>query len=301
MRSKFNCFNAAIIISTKSCVTPYSCMHVLAESSQSRPSDIHEIPAGYDAVVLGDRPVLFLNLGNHGQHPFEVNEAGPEGRAVYLPTGSPPPLVKMPNGDFAPEFDGVTQYLEVASNPRLSITATGILSIEAWIAPKTLQFSSEEGSGYVYWLGKGESSQYEYAGRMYSAANSEVPPRPNRISGYAFNRNGGLGSGSYFQDPVSVNEWIHVLLIFNTRNISPGFPTGYCSIFKNGVLRKTTALNQFNIQSSAGSAPLRVGTMTRKSFFAGAIGKVAVYDYELNPEQISKHARMMFDVSGQRR
>jgi hypothetical protein len=293
---KWNCFNSGITIFMTACVTLYFCTQMLAENNKPRQADIHEIPASYDALVLGDRPVLFLNLGNHGQHPIELNETGSEGRGVYSPTGSPPSPVKMPNGDFALDFDGATQYLEVVSNPRLSIPTTGILSIEAWIAPKTLQFSSEEGSGYVYWLGKGEPSQYEYAGRMYSAANSEVPSRPNRISGYAFSSNGGLGSGSYFQDPISVNEWIYVTLIFNTRNVSPSFPTGYCSIFKNGVLRKTTALNQFNIQSNVGSAPLRVGTMSKKSFFAGAIGKVAVYDYELNHEQILKHARMMFDA-----
>jgi hypothetical protein len=252
-------------------------------------------------VVLGDHPVLFLSLGNQEKHPFEFNDTAPGDRVIYAPAGAPPSTARMPNGDLALAFDGATQYLEVASNPRLSITATGILSIEAWIAPKTLQFSSEEGSGYVYWLGKGEPSRYEYAARMYSAANSEVPPRPNRISGYAFNRDGGLGSGSYFQDPVSVNEWIHVTVIFNTKNVSPDFPTGYCSIFKNGVLRKTTALNQFNVQPGAGLAPLRVGTMSKESFFAGAIGKVAVYDYELSHEQVLKHARMMFDVSRQPR
>jgi hypothetical protein len=44
----------------------------------------------------------------------------------------------------------------------------------------------------------------KYALRMYSLANAETPP--NRISGYAFNPAGGLGSGAFFQDPVIPSE-----------------------------------------------------------------------------------------------
>jgi hypothetical protein len=269
------------------------CMQAIGKDDEYPLSRVGQTQSGYDAAILRDHPVLFLNLGNRGQRRFEMDEAGSRLRGEYLPPSSPPSTVKMPNGDVAAEFDGLAQYLEVPSSPRLSITATGILTIEAWIAPKTLQFAQVEGSGYVYWLGKGEPSQYEYAGRMYSAANHENPPRANRISGYAFNRNGGLGSGSYFQDPVAVDEWIDVTLVFNTRNVSPAFPTGYCSIFKNGILRKVTPLAQFDIEPTAGAAPLRIGTMNGRSFFAGAVGKVAVYDFELSREQILNHARMM--------
>jgi hypothetical protein len=38
---------------------------------------------------------------------------------------------------------------------------------------------------------------------------------------------------------------------------------------------------------------LRVGTMNMKSFFAGAIGKVALYDYELTTQQVEGHDRRM--------
>jgi hypothetical protein len=274
----------------------FLCSQVTAEERHPS-STVIPTRSSYDAAILRDHPVLFLNLGNHGQQSFEGDEAGSRIRGVYLPTGSLPASVKMPNGDVAPTFDGAAQYLEVASSPLFSIATTGILTIEAWIAPKTLQFEHAEGSGYVYWLGKGEPSQYEYAGRMYSATNRETPPRPNRISGYAFNRNGGLGSGSYFQDPVGVEEWIHVTLIFNTRNVSPKYPTGYCSIFKNGILRAVTPLAQFNVEPVAGEAPLRIGTFNGGSYFAGAIGKVAVYDYELSSERIRLHAHLMFGLS----
>ena len=51
--------------------------------------------------------------------------------------------------------------------------------------PDTLQFSDEEGSGYVYTMGKGDPGSHEWYTRMYSEFNAES--RPNRISGYAFN------------------------------------------------------------------------------------------------------------------
>ena len=90
-------------------------------------------------------------------------------------------------GQKATEFDGESQYVEVPDDDALSVPATGILTIEAWMRPDVLQFSHDEQSGYVHWMGKGTPNQYEYVARMYSLATTEIPPRPNRISGYAFN------------------------------------------------------------------------------------------------------------------
>ena len=74
--------------------------------------------------------------------------------------------------------------------------------------------------------------------RMYSATNTEVPERPNRISGYVWNLAGGLGSGAYFQDPVKVNQWIMVTLVLDDRRVtvygpmdtSPYTKTGCCAV-----------------------------------------------------------------------
>lgn len=248
----------------------------------------------YDRAVLDDHPVMFLNLGNvlHNSK-FEPDQTGLGHQGKYFPDSALRTPVSMPNGDLGVEFDGVRQYLEVASAPDLSVPTKGILSIEVWMSFSTLQFQNQEGSGYVYWLGKGDSHQYEYAGRIYSLTNTEVPPRPNRISGYVFNLVGGLGAGSYFQEPLQLHEWVHVVFVINTKQVSPRFPTGYFLIYKNGVMRKKTALSEFNIVPSAGNAPFRVGTMNLKSFFAGAIGKVALYDYELTTQQIEAHYRRM--------
>jgi hypothetical protein len=143
----------------------------------------------------------------------------------------------------------------------------------------------------VHLLGKGAPNQQEYVARMYSTINSEN--RPNRISGYAFNLAGGFGSGSYFEDGVHVGEWILVDIVINTNATSPAYPTGYVKIFKNGVLRDTTRLDQYDVVPGNGTAPFRVGTRDFGSYFKGAIGKVAIYLHDLPTERIATHYQTM--------
>jgi hypothetical protein len=136
-------------------------------------------------------------------------------------------------------------------------------------------------------MGKGEANKYEYVSRMYSYTNSEN--RPNRISGYAFNATGGLGVGSYFQDALTAGQWIHYVIVINTVDTTGTYPMGYTKIYKNGVQRDKDNLASLNIVPTNGTAPLRIATRDLNSFFDGAIGKVAVYNYELSPYQIQEH------------
>ena len=184
-------------------------------------------------------------------------------------------------------YDGFTQYLEVASSAGISVNANGAMTIEAWMRPDVLDFPSAESDGYVHWAGKGEPGQHEYVLRMYSKKNSAN--RPNRISAYAFNPQGGLGSGSYFEDVVKSGEWIHVAVIIDTR-ASRG---KVISLYKNGKLRKVTPLAQFNVVPQPGQAPLRLGTRDGRSYFKGAIGKFAVYRYALSAGQLLSHFQKM--------
>jgi hypothetical protein len=251
----------------------------LAQLAQASPAD--------DAV-LQDKPIAYFTMGSPFRALWEPDQTRSGFRAVRHPRGGLP-WTRMPNGDRASVLNGTNQYLEVASHPRLSVPTTGALTIEAWIRPDTLQFPSQEGSGYVHWAGKGEPNMQEYVLRMYSFSNNES--RPNRISAYAFNLSGGLGSGSYFQDPVAQGEWIHVAAVINTKAISSTYPTGYVRIYKNGVLRDTTGLDQFGVVPGAGPAPLRIGTRDKRSYFKGAIGKFAIYDYEVPPSRLQAHVR----------
>lgn len=239
----------------------------------------------YDRQVLSLSPVLYLPLGNPASV-IEPDLSGNHHTAFYEPGTRRPDIAKLPNGDLATVFDGYSQYVEVPSFKALSITNTGCLTVEAWIRPDVLQFPRNQGSGYVYVLGKGTSGNQEYALRMYSYSNSETPPRPNRISAYVFNLSGGLGSGTYFQDRVEPGEWIMVTFVVDSRP-SAEWPDGYIAIYKDGRMHgRPVSLGQFNVTPQASDAPFRIATRDLESFFQGAIGKVAVYDSVLSDQQI---------------
>lgn len=243
----------------------------------------------YDAEVLRDQPQAYWTMANtaSGSEP-DLSGAGRKGTYVGSPART-----TLPNGTAGATFDGSGQYLEIADAAALSPAGSGVITIEAWIRPDVLQFGNEEGTGYVHWLGKGESDNYEYVARMYSADNAE--DRPNRISGYAFNKNGGLGAGSYFQDDIRAGTWIHYVLVINSKAAGGDYPHGYTKVFRDGVLRDQDdlSINGRVIAPTRGSAPLRVGTSNLESFFEGGIGKVAVYDSELSPDRIARHYELM--------
>jgi hypothetical protein len=248
----------------------------------------------YDGEVLADGPVAYWTMANgpSGSEP-DKSGAGHDGRYG----GTLGDNSQLPNGAAAVTFTG-GQYLEVPDTDDLRPATTGVLTIEGWIRPDTLDFQHAESTGYVHWLGKTGSGQYEYVTRMYSAGNSEE--RENRISGYHFNLAGGLGAGSYFQDPVTPGEWIHYVLVINRTTPSDEYPNGYTKIYKNGVLRDQDDLSVDGerVAAEPGHAPLRIGTSDFESFFEGAVGKVAIYSHELPPEQILEHYQLMTGHAG---
>ena len=244
-----------------------------------------QVTDSYDRQVLSLDPSLYLTLGSQ-KSAIEPDLSGNSNSGLYEPSSDPPTFVELPNGDSATVFNGASQYVQVSSTALLSITATGCLTVEAWVKPTVLQFPHDQGSGYVYILGKGLAGKQEYALRMYSYSNSEIPQRPNRISAYVFNLAGGKGSGAYFQDKVSPSDWIMVTFVIDSRP-STGWPDGYIAIYKNGQLRGSrVSLAQFNVKPEASDAPFRIGTRDLESFFEGAIGKVAVYNSALSGHDI---------------
>ena len=241
-------------------------------------------PSTYDKVVLTDCPVAFWTLGGGKAGVPDQTGHDHNGRAHGKPD-----VTTFVNGDPATAFDGAAQYIEVPDHAALSVPATGIFAVEAWLRPDVLQFPHQEGTNYVHWMGKGDVNEYEYAARMYSHTTTDDPPRPNRISGYAFNLSGGLGTGSYFQDNVVAGRWIHYMLVINTVDIDDSHPTGYTKIYKNGHVRDQDALTSFATVPGDGTAPFRIATRNFKSFFLGAVAKVAIYDYELRSATVLGH------------
>ncbi|MEU8919440.1 LamG-like jellyroll fold domain-containing protein [Kitasatospora sp. NPDC048545] len=236
--------------------------------------------SAYDTAVLADAPALYLPLPGPQEPGQQATYHGAPGAAL------------LPNGDSATVFDGLTQYVEIPDSPELSAATTGQLTVEAWLRPDTLTFPRTEGTGYVHWLGKlTYGVGCEWTARMYSQPNTEN--RANRLSGYAFNPAGGLGAGSYVQEPVTPGAWLHYVLVINTTTRSAAYPSGYVKLYKDGELRDQDSLADYNIVPARTQAPLRVGSASLRSFFAGAVGKVAVYPAELTAAQIAAHHRAM--------
>lgn len=233
----------------------------------------------YKRAVMRDRPAAFLR----NKRDLVTGQRG----TITGRTG----VARLPNGARARSFNGAGAHMSFPNSDAYSVPTTGALTVEYWMRPSRLQFDRDEGSGYVYVLGKGRPGGHEWYGRMYSEENSEG--RPNRISGYAFNPEGGLGAGSYFQDRVRTGEWIHVTLVINNRARSSAYPTGYTKIYKNGVLRDTDSLSGYDIRPRASSSPLRIGTGYLDSYFAGSVGHVAFYNRELPARRVAAHHRVM--------
>lgn len=244
--------------------------------------------ANYDDAVLDDTPVAYWPMSGASDGAEDDLVGGLEGEYE-----SDPKITSMPNGDAATAFNGVDQFFEVPDSARLSPSSSGVMTIEAWMRPDTLQFDSTEGGDYVHWLGKGEVGAHEFAARMYNRDNDV--DRPNRISGYVFNEEGGLGAGSAFEDDLRPGEWLHFAFVVNFEASTDEYPDGYTKIYRDGELRSVNdiSIHGEEIQVVRTEAPFRVGTRDGGSFFEGAIGKVAIYGYEVNQEDLCGHVAAM--------
>ena len=276
----------AIIVSL---VSPTVANCAAAPTPVSPPSQVTD---RYDRQALSFSPVVYLPLSDPAAK-SGADMSGNGHNATYLQACGTFTQTALPNGDVASQFNGQGQYAEVPSSKALSITDTGCLTVEAWVKATVKQFPQEEGTGYVYILGKGMPNQYEYALRMYSYTNSESPPRPNRVSAYVFNLDGGLGSGAYFQDTNVIGNWMMVTFVVDAQATS-GWPHGFVALYKNGVLRGKVSLSQYGVTPQASSAPFRIATRSLDSYFEGGIGKVAVYDSALPQSDILATYNSMF-------
>ncbi len=253
--------------------------------------------------MLADGPVAYWPVNPRGG--TEPDLSG-HGHAGTYRGGSPAPAA-MPDGDTAADFDGSSEYLTIPSSAALSVPGTGSLAWEAWLRPDMLQFPHATSDGFVAFIGKCASyaPSCEWEGRMYNATNPQG--RCDRISAYVFNLSAGLGSGAFWQPTCGlfqVGQWLHVVGEYTTRSqpatcpASAAYP-GSIDIWVNGVEwnqavhAPTGCMSQYAVAPSAAGSPVNIGSMALDSWFAGAIGKVAIYDHLLTPAQIARHYRAM--------
>jgi hypothetical protein len=200
------------------------------------------------------------------------------------------------SGDIYLSFNGQDSYVEIPGTDDLSPATTGELTIAVWMRPDTLNFPQPEGTGYIHWLGKGDAGEQEWALRMYNRDHTQDnPPRPNRISFYVFDPNGGLGVGSHFQDKIVKGQWIHIVGAMDDSRIS---------IYRDGVFRECFNYRGHSdgvchvqhfpgtnepvvIDPQSGGAPLRLGTRDRKSFLKGGLTRVRIWNRTLAAEEVA--------------
>lgn len=268
-------------------------------SNPSSSPTVQKTGSGYDAVVLNDSPVLFLGMNGSG------TETDKSGRGHHGSYKGSPSTTSMPNGDSAKVFDGASQYLSIPSSADFSIATTKKLTWEGWVRPDTLQFAKASADGYVDWMGKCEnySPSCEWEARMYSLNNAEN--RPGRFSAYAFNNSAGLGSGADWQPASSIlsaGKWMHVVAEYQTLSTPSGCNSAYpgsIDIWVNGVKWSasnhfpTGCMSQFSVRPQSNSSHINIGTMALDTWFKGAIGKVAIYNYLLSDAQITAHYKAM--------
>lgn len=261
----------------------------------------------YDQTALGDQPVAFWDVSATAN--TEVDITGNGNTGTYQ--NGTPSTSSMPNGDPVAVFNGSNQYLTIPSNASFSIPTTGNLTWEAWIQPDVLQFPHSDSTGdYVDFMGKCDqySPTCEWESRMYNTSTpNENPGRPNRLSAYVFNPSAGLGSGADWQPASSViqaGQWLHVVAEYTTQSQPPNCPNastypGSINIWVNGVEwnqadhAPTGCMSQFSVTPQANNSPLNIGTMALDTWFEGAIGKVAIYNYLLSQTQINNHYQIM--------
>lgn len=261
----------------------FSCSKESGQGPDEKEPEDEQPQESYDDLVLSKKPSGYW-LASYGDA-SDLSGKKHDGEFKGPKTES----TTLPNGDGANVFDGEAAYLEIPDADHLELTTTGELTIEAWMRPDVEDFPNvEKDKDYIHWMGKGTPGQHSWVARMYNK-DSWREDRPQRISGYAFNLSGGLGAGSYFQDHIKPGTWVHYVLVINTNNTSSAYPTGYTIIYRDGEKRQQRNLKDYDIIPGNGTAPIRIATRDLGSFFLGAIGKVAIYDYELSAEQLKEN------------
>lgn len=187
------------------------------------------------------------------------------------------------NENSAAVFSGDSNcYMEIPDHDAFSIGTAGALTISVWVSPKVLTFRNAEAAGYVHWMGKGVPHQHEWVLRMYNKElTASQENRPNRMSAYAFNLEGGLGSGSYVQEELTAGEWMHIAARYDVASNT-------ITLFKNGVQKDQDPLydETYGVQVQNGTAPVRLGTRSLWSFFEGSIDDLRFYGRALSDSEI---------------
>jgi len=137
---------------------------------------------------------------------------------------------------------------------------------------------------YVHWMGKGKAGAHEWTFRYYiDGGGGEAPSRPRRTSFYHFNPAGGLGTGSFFQDPdaAGVERVVGGMVWGNSGN------GGSTQMWKNGVVRDTDLLSSYSVNPVNTASPVFLGSRgDGTGFLVGRLRRVAFFNRKLTAAEM---------------
>ncbi len=164
-------------------------------------------------------------------------------------------------------FDSLESAITIPDSRDFSLATTGQLTISFWISPSVADFQSSA-DGFINFMGKGDDGRYEWSLVFY---NKDGNDRPQRISFYLDNPQGGLSSGSYTEQPVALNEWVYITAEVDSR---------FTYIFRNGVLAGQDPYNGPDafivVHPQRSTEPLRIGTRNLEGWFQGRMDEVRI-------------------------
>ena len=269
----------------------------------------------YESTVLAKQPVGYWRLGEQvGPTAADASGLGCDGTYFGNPTLNQRGAL-IDDQDAAIGLNGPTSrdYVEIldpVSRAFSQPTSKLGLTVEIWIRPDVLTFRGETREQYIHWLGKGGADQCEWGLRFYS---QDSPSRPNRLSAYIWNPDGGEGAGAYFQDTLTPGVWIHVVAVYEPGDQDTD-PSAGVHIYKDGVHRlgppsPGTLYSTFGIGPRHGTMPLRFGTRDAAisgdgslSYLSGGLDEIAIYPRVLTPDEILENYLTALDqvASGSR-
>lgn len=232
------------------------------------------------AVAYAESGVLRFHMNNqsaYGEHDLFVHDFSRAGNNAYIATNEA--RWNRSEGvirDGAFEFDGYNDRITIPDSTSLSVNPNTGFTFALWVNFRRTKFIGEGSqNNYLHFAGKSDDNNHEYIFRQYNSSNAEG--RNNRISFYVFNLQGGLGTGSYVQEPIVTGEWVHLVGVVNKT---------HTQLWKNGVLKDADRLSEYDIVPGNGNAPLRLGTSDGDSYFRGAMDEVRIYNRALSPNDI---------------
>jgi MSHA biogenesis protein MshQ len=223
--------------------------------------------SGYAATVSGQAPVAYYRLG--GTDAGFLADSTPNGNngTDVLAAPNPPATWVAHDGDYALQFDGIDDSVNVGNRASLTMVGKSQMTIEASVYPTATQWETFAGKENEYLIGRSSSGTLIWA---FNAANP----------GWTWHDTGYL---------LPLNAWSQVAVVFDAGFVNgSGLGNGRVQAYVNGNLVDTfTPTNATAIGNiTGGGDAFRIGSRPWGEFFAGRVDEVRVWDTARTRAQI---------------